>query len=217
MKRIHTETLGDKTARVFRDSDWGEFRVRLYIDGKLNAGADYHTGDEADAIATAAAMVQPTVRRGIPVSVAFNIAVLHIAGKVLPCGFDVVDSLDCRASGLEFAPHTFDSLMAHYQVTGRVLVWNGASDNAIFADREVNYAFQAWHNSKYILGSFPFTPQGEQAALNAQRADIRAIYDGATADRFCSLIALESFSGHIDEYKPAIPGKWFGRYGDGGE
>ena len=58
MKRIHIETLGDKTAKVYRDSEWDEYRVRLYIHGELHAGADYHTGDKADAIATAAAMVE---------------------------------------------------------------------------------------------------------------------------------------------------------------
>lgn len=60
MKRIHIETLGDKTAKVFRDSDWEEYRVRPYINGELHAGADYHTSDKSDAIATAAAMVRPS-------------------------------------------------------------------------------------------------------------------------------------------------------------
>lgn len=59
MKRIHTETHGYKTAKVYRDSEWQEFRVRLYINGQLNAPADYHTDEKADAIATAAAMVLP--------------------------------------------------------------------------------------------------------------------------------------------------------------
>ncbi len=56
MKRIHTETLGDKTAKVYRDSEWQEYRVRLYICGALHAGADYHTGEKDDAIETALAM-----------------------------------------------------------------------------------------------------------------------------------------------------------------
>jgi hypothetical protein len=182
MKRIHIETLGDKTAKVYLDSDWGEFRVRLYIRGELHAPADYHTSDKADAIATAAAMVRADTRQDAhPLSIPFNVAVLHIAAKVLPCGFDVS----------EIAPQTFDSLMAHYEATGRVLAWKGTSEKTVFADTEVSYAFQAWHNSKYILGGFPFTPQGEQAAMCSQIADIRTIYDGAMADSFCAMIKAE--------------------------
>ena len=185
MKRIHIETLGDKTAKVYRDSDYDEFRVRLYINGTLNAAADYHTSDKADAIETACAMVRPP--RPHPLSVAFNVAVLHIVSKVLPCGFDVS----------EIAPQDFDSLLAHYQETGRVLVWNGASGKTIFADAEVNFAFRAWHDSKHIIARLPFNRAGKFEALAMQKADILACYDGATADSFCALLDAE-IAGQFD-------------------
>ena len=237
MKRIHIETHGNKTAKVFRDSEWQEFRVRLYINGALHAGADYFTNEKADAIATAAAMVRPrewpepckafhltpldsagnaikgmppviyngtetgadfmaarAIRYGAasvlteewppvprPLSVRFNVAVLHIAGRILPNGFDVSEN----------APQTFDSLVAHYEKTGRILVWNGASEKTIFADSEINFAFRAWHDSKHILGNHDFTIPGEMAALELQQADIRAIFDGATADYFCAIVDAE--------------------------
>jgi hypothetical protein len=38
------------------DSEWNEFRVRLYINGALNSAADYHTDDKEDAANTAYAM-----------------------------------------------------------------------------------------------------------------------------------------------------------------
>jgi hypothetical protein len=57
-KRIHVETSGAKMAKVYRDSEWGEFVVRLYENGALVAPADYFTGDTADAIETAVAMVR---------------------------------------------------------------------------------------------------------------------------------------------------------------
>ena len=180
MKRIHIETLGDKTAKVYRDSDYDEFRVRLYINGVLNAAADYHTNDKADAVETACAMVRPP-RRPTPLSVAFNVAVLHITSRVLPCGFDVSTN----------APQNFDSLMAHHDKTGRVLVWNGASDSTIFADSEVNFAFRAWHDSKHIIARLPFTRAGELEALAMQKADVLALYDGAMADSFCALLDAE--------------------------
>ncbi len=181
MKRIHTETAGNKTAKVYRDSEWGGFCVRLYIGGKLNAPADYHTDDKADAIATAAAMVRPQPGKARPLSVRFNVAVIHICGRVLPRGYDV--SAD--------APQDYDSLLAHYLKTGRVLVWNGASGSTIFACPEANYAFRAWHDSKHITASLPFTRDGELAAMELQKADIRALYDGAESDTFCALLEAE--------------------------
>lgn len=116
-----------------------------------------------------------------PLNRAFNVAVNHIASRVLPCGFDV--SAD--------APATFESLVAHYRETGRVCVWNGASERTIFADAETNFAFRAWHDSKHILHGLPFTRAGEYAAMVYQCADVCAIYDGATAETFCRILAAE--------------------------
>lgn len=179
MKRIHIETLGDKSAKVYRDSEYDEFRVRLYIDGKLNALADYFTNDKTDAIDSALAMVQPARLR--PLSVAFNVAVLHIASRVLPCGFDVSSK----------APQDFESLLAHYDKTGRILVWNGASEQTIFADSEVNFAFRAWHDSKHITGGFNFMRKGEISAMRAQQMDVVTLYNGPTMHFFCDLIKAE--------------------------
>ena len=39
----------------------GEYRVRLFIDGKYQAGADYFTDDKADAIKTGSAMIRTAV------------------------------------------------------------------------------------------------------------------------------------------------------------
>ncbi len=182
MKRIHVETQGDKTAKVYRDSEWDEYRVRLYIAGELRTAADYFTDEKADAIATAAAMVRPNRDRNAPpLSIAFNVAVLHITARALPCGFDVSPN----------APQDYDSLVSHYDKTGRVLVWNGASGATIFSDPEVNFAFRAWHDSKHITARLPFTRAGELAALELQKADVRAIYTGATADSFCAFLDAE--------------------------
>ncbi len=178
-RRIHTESNGDKSVKVFYNPEFSEYIARLYLNGVLNAAADYFTPDKQDAIETAAAMVRP--RDIAPVSRAFNIAVLHITSRVLPCGYDVS----------EIAPQDFDSLVSHYDKTGRVLVWSGASDRTIFADCEVNYAFRAWHDSKHITGNFPFSWEGESAAMQAQMDDIRALYDGKIAEYFCDLLTAE--------------------------
>lgn len=59
LKRIHVETNGDRTVKVYRDSEWNEYRARLYESGKLYAPADYHTDDRTDAIETAKKMAEP--------------------------------------------------------------------------------------------------------------------------------------------------------------
>jgi hypothetical protein len=47
-----------RTVRVNWNQDWEEYICRLYVNGKENKRAAYHTHDRADAMATAARMVQ---------------------------------------------------------------------------------------------------------------------------------------------------------------
>ena len=61
MKKIHEITFGARTAKVYRDSNWNEYRVRLYVRGRLDEAADYFTDDKQDAISTAAKMVRQQV------------------------------------------------------------------------------------------------------------------------------------------------------------
>lgn len=53
LRLTHTETSTDKvlTAKIYRNSDWQEFRVKFYRDGKYQS--DYHTDDKEDAKSTA--------------------------------------------------------------------------------------------------------------------------------------------------------------------
>lgn len=116
-----------------------------------------------------------------PLSRGFNVAVATIAARILPCGFDVSDN----------APDSHKALMAHYRLTGRVQVWSGASERTVFACKETNYAFRAWHDSKHILFDLPFTMDGEAKVMRLQQEDIRAIYDGNRADLYCAILEAE--------------------------
>lgn len=52
LKGTHTE--GDYSAKVYKDNDWNEHRVKFYHKGKhLGEGPDYHTDDPEDAHSTA--------------------------------------------------------------------------------------------------------------------------------------------------------------------
>ena len=56
MRKIHSESNGINVAKVYRDSDWYQFIIRLYINGLWYEPADYFTDDKHDALDTAIAM-----------------------------------------------------------------------------------------------------------------------------------------------------------------
>ncbi|MCX6783414.1 MAG: hypothetical protein NTZ20_05550 [Candidatus Levybacteria bacterium] len=53
LKLIQTHENGNKQAKVYRDAAMGEYRVKLYKDGKHLPKSDYHTDDVSDAHGTA--------------------------------------------------------------------------------------------------------------------------------------------------------------------
>lgn len=71
------------------------------------------------------------------------------------------------------APATLGELMS---IDGPLVVWDGASDQTIYCDARVNYAFRSWHDAAHIAGRFPFTLEGERAACEFQIAQARAMF-----------------------------------------
>ena len=49
--------IANREARIYRDTEWNEFVVWLYVDGKRVADSDYHTDDKNDAENTAIRML----------------------------------------------------------------------------------------------------------------------------------------------------------------
>jgi len=104
-----------------------------------------------------------------PIDSSFNRAIVAIAQDTFPHGFDVADH----------APSTLADLHAHVSLTGRMLVWAGASDRTIYADPGVNWAMRAWHDSCHLSGSHDFTIAGESLACMAQIDQLARVYPGA--------------------------------------
>jgi hypothetical protein len=96
----------------------------------------------------------------------FNVAVLHIAQRLFPCGFDVLDD----------APGTYERLICHLDSGKRMAVRSGGSEQTIFGDPEVNYAFRAWHDWCHWRGRHTFTFYGELAAYDMQCAHLVELY-----------------------------------------
>jgi len=53
MKLVKTHKNGNRAAKVYKDTEWDEFRVKHYINNKHQSKADYHTDDSDDAHSTA--------------------------------------------------------------------------------------------------------------------------------------------------------------------
>jgi len=108
-----------------------------------------------------------------PLDRGFNIAVLHIAKKLCPGGYEVSDD----------APDTYVKLRAHLDRTKQMLVWSGSSDNTIYADKQVNWAFRAWHDWCHYYGAHPFTPEAERAVFAMQCSHLLLFYNDCLQTR----------------------------------
>lgn len=53
LRKIETFTGNNRVAKVYRDSEWNEYRVTYMLDGAKIVGGDYHTDDKQDALDTA--------------------------------------------------------------------------------------------------------------------------------------------------------------------
>ena len=54
MKRlVSKKTVGNRSIKVYRDTDWNEFLIQFFENGQHQADADYHTDDAEDARDTA--------------------------------------------------------------------------------------------------------------------------------------------------------------------
>jgi hypothetical protein len=96
----------------------------------------------------------------------FNAAVLTICSRVLPGGYDV--SLA--------APETYEELDAHLDAGGRMVVYIGGSEQTIYGDPEVNFAFRAWHDWCHWRGPHDFSHEGERAACAMQSEHLVTLY-----------------------------------------
>jgi hypothetical protein len=53
MRLVKKDEQGNKSYKIYKDLEWGEYRVKFYENGKHLVDADHHTDDMQDAISTA--------------------------------------------------------------------------------------------------------------------------------------------------------------------
>lgn len=72
-----------------------------------------------------------------------------------------------------FAPDTFETLNRN---VGKLVVWCGGSDNTIYGDARVNWAFRAWHDSLHLKMQAGFDLEGETRVAYEQARIIGGKY-----------------------------------------
>lgn len=119
-----------------------------------------------------------------PLSRSLNVAILSIAGRLFPTGFD---------TSLTDAPDTLEKLTNHVKTTGRMLVYAGHSDATIFDCEHVNHAFRAWHDWCHVKGQFEFNAKGEEQAFEMQCNHLRTVYgaDHPDIDEWIAILDAE--------------------------
>lgn len=117
-----------------------------------------------------------------PLDTNLNVAIAHVALRLIPAGFDVS----------EHAPPTFDQLTAHLDAGKRMVVFSGGSDVTIYADPEVNWHFRAWHDWCHWRGNHPFSLAGETAVFRMQAEHLIGLYgNGPDVQRWIRIIHAE--------------------------
>ena len=84
LRRVSDHEYRDRKATVFKDPEWGEFRVKFYVDGEHLVDADYHTDDKADATGTAKHWIAqaqgPTTEAAGDIAVPNDASLGHLKG-----------------------------------------------------------------------------------------------------------------------------------------
>lgn len=116
-----------------------------------------------------------------PFSLEFNAACFAMANRVCPTGYDISDA----------APSSIHDLLDYVDRHRRIVVSSEHSEQTIFADKECNYAFRAWHDwSHYILRA-EFNLAGEARVALRQIEDLAKVYGASFAERYKPLILAE--------------------------
>lgn len=123
----------------------------------------------------------------MPLDIQFNAAVMTIANRLFPGGWDVGPD----------APDTLESLTAHIAKTGRMKVFDGGSQRTIFGCPEHNWAFRAWHDWHHWKAQLPFTPEGEHKVCNLQIMDLIKVYGACEITERWSHILRAEVDGQI--------------------
>jgi len=117
-----------------------------------------------------------------PLDRGLNTAVLTIANRLFPTGFDVSEE----------APSTYRQLVNRLDAGYRMVVYKGGSEHTIYGDDEVNWSFRAWHDWCHWRGGHDFSVQGEKAVWQMMCEHITKLYGTSpSTDRWKRILYAE--------------------------
>ena len=108
---------------------------------------------------------------------------------------------DIQFKVVKNAPSTYEALCAYVKKNKRYCVYSGGSDNTIYGDKEVNYAFRAWHDFHHVKQSLSFTPEDERQVIACQVNDILALYGDTKISRECIAVLRADGIGQVKYYE----------------
>lgn len=106
----------------------------------------------------------------MPFDPQFNAAVMTMANRTNPTGWDIVSEED--------APGSLDDLIAYVKRTGGIDVSGAHSEETIYGCPEHNAAFRAWHDAVHYAIKAEFNLAGEAAVAFVQIAQLYNRYGG---------------------------------------
>jgi hypothetical protein len=139
-----------------------------------------------------------------PYDASFNCAIMSMANRVCPAGYDVVE--DGGATSLA-------DVQRMIKDRHRLTVDSRYSEDTIFGCPEHNHAFRAWHDWTHWILRAEFTLDGELAVAHRQCEDLARIYGhGLQVRAWCRLIMGEVYGqahyrevhGHFAASQPAV-------------
>jgi monomeric isocitrate dehydrogenase len=120
--------------------------------------------------------------RNKPLSKEFNEAVVRMANKFLPDGFEVSDN----------APSTYNALVRHLNEGNKMVVYGSDANNSIYADSYVNHCFRAWHDWCHWQGKHDFSLAGEIATYELMCEQIIDEYGrNKRTFQWCKIMEIE--------------------------
>lgn len=121
-------------------------------------------------------------------SMGLNQAIHTISERLFPTGYDVSETE---------APETYEALCDRLNAGKSMIVYSGASEDTIYGDREINWAFRAWHDWCHWRGGFDFTAEGEAQAVEMQIGHIMQVYGDSEDTRKWAEILRAEVNGQL--------------------
>lgn len=129
-----------------------------------------------------------------PILQSFNDAIVYIATRLFPLGFDVFNA----------APNSYEELRASMERTNRLAIWTGDYTDSAFADSEVWRQFRAWHDWTHYRYGCGFNMLGEHEACHVQAGQLRRLY--GSGEDVAQMVALlfQSILGPLEQQAAGI-------------